>query len=81
MCQILDVQLYIIRMALCPHAMERIKSQFCEQPDVCVSGTARVLTICARRYIWAWLAVKVELDALPSNTACWEIPEGAEFTL
>lgn len=29
-----------------------------------------VLTICARRYICAWLAVRVGLDGLPRRTAC-----------
>lgn len=38
------------------------------------------LTIWARRYICAWLAVRAGLDALPSSTACWEIAEGAELT-
>ena len=50
----------------------------------CASGYApRVcsLTICARRYICAWLAVSVGLDGLPSRTACWEILVGVELML
>lgn len=43
----------------------------------CVCG----LTICARRYICAWLAVRVGLDGLPSRTACWEILVGVELML
>ena len=39
------------------------------------------LTICARRYICAWLAVRVGLDGLPSRTACWEILVGVELML
>ena len=39
------------------------------------------LTIWARRYICAWLAVRVEFVGLPSSTACWDIPAGAELTL
>lgn len=31
---------------------------------------AEILTICARRYICAWLAVRVGLDGLPRRTAC-----------
>lgn len=39
------------------------------------------LTICARRYICAWLAVRVGLDGLPSRTACWDILVGVELIL
>lgn len=42
------------------------------------------LTIWARRYIWAWLAVRAGEAALPRSTACWVMPEAAaaaEFTL
>lgn len=39
------------------------------------------LTICARRYICAWLAVKVGLDGLPSKTACCDILVGVELML
>lgn len=39
------------------------------------------LTICARRYICAWLAVRVGLDGLPSRTACWDILVGVELML
>lgn len=39
------------------------------------------LTICARRYICAWLAVRVGLEGLPSRTACWEILVGVELML
>lgn len=37
------------------------------------------LTICARRYICAWVGVRVGLDGLPSRTACWEIVVGVEL--
>lgn len=40
-----------------------------------------ILTICARRYICAWLAVRVELDGLPRRTACWDILVGVELIL
>lgn len=40
------------------------------------------LTIWARRYIWAWLAVRAGEVAFPRSTACWAMPEAAaEFTL
>lgn len=40
------------------------------------------LTICALRYICAWLAVRAGEDVLPKSTACWAMPEAvAEFTL
>lgn len=45
----------------------------------CTMHTA--LTICARRYIWAWLAVRVEAEVFPSSTACWVMLAGAELTL
>lgn len=42
----------------------------------------RTLTICALRYICAWLAVKAGEDVLPKSTACWARPEAvAELTL
>lgn len=41
-----------------------------------------ILTICALRYICAWLAVRAGEDVLPKSTACWARPEAvAEFTL
>lgn len=40
-----------------------------------------ILTICARRYICAWLAVRVGLDGLPRRTACWDILVGVELML
>lgn len=46
-----------------------------------VNVPRRLLTICARRYICAWLAVNVGLDGLPSSTACWEILVGVELML
>lgn len=40
------------------------------------------LTICALRYICAWLAVRAGEDVLPKSTACWARPEAvAELTL
>lgn len=39
------------------------------------------LTICARRYIWAWLAVRAGEAALPSSTACCAMPEAPGVTL
>ncbi len=50
----------------------------------CASGYAPCvcsLTICARRYICAWLAVRVGLGGPPSRTACWEILVGVELML
>lgn len=45
-------------------------------------GPGWVLTICALRYICAWLAVRAGEDVLPKSTACWAMPEAvAEFTL
>lgn len=44
-------------------------------------ATLGPLTICARRYICAWLAVRAGLDGLPSSTACWEILVGVELML
>lgn len=33
-------------------------------------------TICARRYICAWLAVRVEVEEFPRSTACWVMLTG-----
>lgn len=40
-----------------------------------------ILTICARRYICAWLAVRVGLEGLPRRTACWDMLVGVELIL
>lgn len=51
----------------------------------CTVATVAVgvkMSICALRYIWAWLAVRAGADVLPSSTACCAMPEAvAEFTL
>jgi len=39
------------------------------------------LTICARRYICAWLAVRAGEAALPSRTACCAMPDAPGLTL
>lgn len=45
-------------------------------------GPGWVLTICALRYICAWLAVRAGEDVFPKSTACWAMPEAvAELTL
>lgn len=51
----------------------------------CTVATVAVgvkMSICALRYICAWLAVRAGADVLPSSTACCAMPEAvAEFTL
>lgn len=51
----------------------------------CTVATVAVgvkMSICALRYICAWLAVRAGEDVLPKSTACWARPEAvAELTL
>lgn len=51
----------------------------------CTAATVAVgvkMSICALRYICAWLAVRAGEDVLPKSTACWARPEAvAELTL